>query len=320
MAHLKNPDFENKVRSGIIGHAIGDAIGVPVEFKQRYYLTKNPVTDMMGYGTHNMPVGTWSDDTSLEIALIQSFIDNNGFNYVDIMENFCSWCRKGDFTATGKFFDIGNACSRAITRYRMGRNPLECGSDDIDNNGNGSLMRILPVAYVCYSKQYDTMAKYELTKAVSSLTHAHEISILGCYIYINIVCRLLAGDDPIIAYTKARKDDYTMFPKKIINVYHRILEGNIEKIQEASISSKGHIVDSLEAALWCFLRTSSYKKAVLKAVNLGEDTDTIGAITGSLAGIYYGYDAIPAEWIQKLLRSDYLLSLCDQFSETLYNY
>ena len=315
MVHLQNIE-ENTVRAGIIGHAVGDALGVPVEFTSRSQLARRPIRDMEGFGTYNMPAGTWSDDTSMEIALLQSLIDKGRFDYKDIMDNFCKWRKDGEFTATGKFFDIGTTSARALENYLMGMSPSECGVKDKYGNGNGSLMRILPVAYVCHNNVIVGNGRYELVCKVSSLTHAHEICVLGCLIYVNFVCYLLGGDSPAVAYRKAQQEDYSMFSNSAREAYRRILADNIASYKEDEISSSGYVLSSLEASLWCLLNTESYKEAVLKAVNLGDDTDTVGAITGSMAGIYYGYDAIPSEWIEKLQRSDYILSLCDQFAVT----
>ena len=313
MAHLDNIDMKSKVRAGIIGHAIGDALGVPVEFTSRGHLACRPVRDMEGYGTHNMPAGTWSDDTSMEIALLQSLIDEGRFDYKGIMDNFCRWWEEDKFTATGRAFDIGDTCAGAIRNYRMGMSPLECGEKGERSNGNGSLMRILPVAYVCHKNSIVGNDRYELVRNISSLTHAHEIRVLGCLFYINFICCLLDGDNLAIAYRKAQQEDYSMFSGFVREAYCRILNDNIANYNEEDISSSGYVLSSLEASLWCLMTTESYQEAVLKAVNLGSDTDTVGAITGSMAGIYYGYDTIPHEWVKKLKRSDYLLSLCDQF-------
>lgn len=316
MAHLKDLDIKSKVRAGVIGHAIGDALGVPVEFKDRRQLACEPIRDMVDSGTHNMPAGTWSDDTSMEIALLQSLIDKGRFDLEDIMENFYKWWKRGEFTATGETFDIGLTCSGAIVNYCYSGNPLECGEKGERSNGNGSLMRILPVAYVCHNNAIVGNDRYELVRKVSSLTHAHEISVFGCFFYVNFICHLLNGDNAMVAYRKTQQEDYSMFSDSTRKAYYRVLVDNIADYNEDEISSSGYVLSSLEASLWCLLTTGSYEEAVLKAVNLGDDTDTIGAITGSMAGIYYGYDAIPHEWIEKLQRSDYILGLCDQFAST----
>ena len=309
-------DYKEMVRSGVIGHAIGDALGVPVEFSYRGTLKKHPVKDMTGYGVHDVPAGTWSDDTSMEIALMQSLIDKGRFDYDDIMKNFVRWTH-GEFTATGKMFDIGGTCSQAISNYRYGDAPLDCGIKTGHCNGNGSLMRILPVALICYHNHIDKdQDRYALVRDVSSLTHAHEISVLGCYIYVNYICHLLDGDSLTEAYDKMQRHNYLMFSDQARAEYDRVLNGDIYICDEYEIESGGYVRDSLEAALWCLLNNKTYHETVLAAVNLGDDTDTVAAIAGSMAGLYYGYNGMPIKWIFGLGRYEYLLDLCDKFAET----
>ncbi len=318
MAHFSNDEYKNVVRAGVIGHAVGDALGVPVEFMSRDELRENPVSDMTGYGTHFVPAGSWSDDTSMEIALMQSVIDCKRFDYRDIMDKLTSWCQHDRFTATGHMFDIGGACSKALYNYyHHNMDPLLCGGKGEYDNGNGSLMRILPVAFVCDVKNSSVEDRYTLVRNVSSLTHAHPISVLGCHIYINFICHLLAGDSIADAYANTQRDDYSMYEQGVRAVYARILDEDIGNLEEKEISSGGFVVHTLEAALWCLLNTKDYEEAVLKAVNLGDDTDTVGAVAGSMAGIAYGFDAIPERWTGALQRYDYLLNLCDNFATTI---
>ena len=308
-----------KIKDGIIGHAIGDAMGVPFEFRDRQELFKNPVTDMVGYGTYSVPAGSWSDDTSMEIATIDSFIEKGSFKCENIMEKFSNWINQGDYTPYGKVFGVGRTCVQAIRRYEQGFNIDECGLNDFNSNGNGSLMRILPVAYYCYYRKLNYREMYKLVKDVSSLTHGHEISILGYYIYVNFVVELLDTGNKFLAYSKTKNIDYSLFSQKALKMYSRILQSDIGKLEIDDIKSSGYVVDTLEASLWSLLKTENYKDAVITAVNLGNDTDTIGAITGSLAGILYGYDNIPNEWSNKLVRRDYLEKLCNDFEITLTN-
>lgn len=308
-----------KIKDGIIGHAIGDAMGVPFEFRDRQELFKNPVTDMIGYGTYSVPAGTWSDDTSMEIATIDSFIEKGSFKCENIMEKFSEWLNYGKYTPNGKAFGVGRTCVQAIRRYEQGFNPLECGLSNLESNGNGSLMRILPVAYYCYYKKLNYQEIYNLVKDISSLTHGHEISILGCYIYVNYVVELLDTGNKFLAYSKAKNIDYSMFSQEALKMYSRILQSDISELEINDIKSSGYIVDTLEASLWSLLKTENYKDAVITAVNLGNDTDTIGAIVGSMAGILYRYNDIPSEWLNKLAKRDYLEKLCDDFETTLTN-
>lgn len=258
------------LKSAIYGLAVGDALGVPFEFKKRGSFK---CTDMTGYGTYNKPPGTWSDDTSMTIATCKSIKENSKKIVLqDIASRFKSWLFNGEYTPFGDVFDCGITTQRALKKG--------AGLNDFYSNGNGSLMRILPLAFVECEKE-------EIEK-VSAITHAHEISKEACKIYVGIAKKLILGEDIKETIGNIQvSDDYSRI--KIIDT-----------LKENEIKSTGYVVDTLEACLWCIVNTSSYEKAVLKAVNLGEDTDTIAAVTGGLAGIIYGYDSIPKKWLATL--------------------
>ena len=309
----------SKFVDSIIGHAVGDAMGVPVEFCIRERLLNNPVTKMIGYGTHNMPAGTWSDDTSMEIATIDSFINKGCFDSRDIMNNFYLWVKDAKYTAGDVMFDIGHTCLQAINDYSHGCDADKCGADDMYSNGNGSLMRILPVALYAYYKNIPEEEIVKLTNRISALTHAHEISKLGCYIYVRYVMLLLSGIDKYEAYNELKKVNYDYYSKESLEVYNRILKDDISKFTIDDIKSSGYVVDSLEAALWVLLNGKNYEETIIGAINLGNDTDTIAAIAGSMAGIIYGVDAIPKEWLDTLIRKDYLVKLALDFEKSICN-
>lgn len=276
-----------KVYEGIMGLVVGDALGVPFEFKERDTFK---CTDMIGYGTHCQPVGTWSDDSSMTIATMESLARKGEIDLADIMKNFYKWLFHGIFTPYGKVFDVGCTTSRAIKSYLYTeKKPEESGGDGEMDNGNGSLMRILPLAFVeCFCEDISN---------VSALTHAHEISKRCCVIYVNIAERLLKG---------ATKEE-------ACDLLYYIKERNRNEIR-----STGYVVDTLEAALWCFLNTESYKDCVLTAVNLGNDTDTVAAVAGGLAGIYYGIGGetgIPEEWIETIAKKEWIKELCESFEK-----
>ena len=178
-------------KNGVIGLAIGDAMGVPLEFCIREKLQKNITTEMLGYGSHNVPKGTWSDDTSMTLGLIDAINKTGNIIPTDIAVNFVKWAENAEFTATGVRFDTGRTCLRAIVNYEKGINPIECGLDDEFSNGNGSLMRILPLINFCYAKKMNNADIYKVVRDVSSITHRHEISIMGCYIYVLFGIELL---------------------------------------------------------------------------------------------------------------------------------
>lgn len=310
--------MENKIRNGILGFIVGDAMGLPLEFTKR----KNDdekVCEMLQQGKHNVEKGSWSDDSSMVVATMQSIINNNGnIDYVNIMDNFVSWVEKGDFTPNNKAFGIGRTTLLALGNYKFKRcnDVLESGLGSINDNGNGSLMRILPIAYYCYYKKINEDDMYDLVKNISSLTHRHNISILGCYIYVLFVIRLLNGDNKVNAYKYIREYDYIKyFDKEIIDYYKRILKSDISKLSINEISSLGFVVDTLESVLWCFINNNSYKDCIIEAINLGNDTDTIGALVGGISGIYY--EDIPNDWLEEIIRKEYLVSLCSEYSSVL---
>lgn len=252
----------NKLRNAVYGFAVGDALGVPYEFKQRGTFR---CTDMIGHGTWGQPAGTWSDDTSMLLATCDSIRERGKIDLYDIMNNFILWRFTNAYTARGEVFDVGGTTEYALQNYKMTHSISNCSLTDEMSNGNGSLMRILPLAFC------DDVTEDDI-KNVSALTHGHDISKAACVTFINIT-RCFINDPDFKLRTEATED---------------------------KIKSSGYVVDTLGAALWCVATTNSYRDCVLKAVNLGEDTDTVAAIAGGLAGIKYGYDAIPAEWLEKL--------------------
>ena len=313
------PDFLfngliSKIKDSLYGFVIGDALGVPVEFMSREKLIKNPVTSMLGYRNHNVEEGVWSDDTSMTLATIDSIINCNGLNYNDMMNNFLMWYGKYKYTATNKVFDIGRTTYDALLDYAENKkNPVECGLKGINDNGNGSLMRMLPIAIYCYYNKYNEPEIYNIVKDVSSLTHAHEISILGCYLYVLYIINILNGNDKYESLDILKKVNLNKFSNEAINEYKRILKENISKEKINNIYSSGYVIHTLESVLYVILNTDSFDQALIGAINLGEDTDTIGAITGSIAGILYRYDSIPEKWLKKLKNKEYLNEIIWRF-------
>ena len=310
---------DKKILDGIIGFAIGDALGVPAEFKSRNELKINPIVDMIEGGAHNQEKGTFSDDTSMTLATMDSIISKKVIDTEDLAKKFVDWYRKSEYTATGKIFDIGDTTRQALAKFELKIDKaVNCGGVGEYDNGNGSLMRLLPIVYYIYYKKIDNEIKiYNIVKEVSSITHAHEISVLGCYIYTRYCLLLLEGNDKFEAYKKLQQLNYSMFSKNTFNRYERILIGNILSESEDDISSSGYVVSTLEAVMWLFLNSNDYNSTILKAVNLGNDTDTIAAITGSLLGIYYGLDSINDKWRLSLKKYDYIIDLCKKFEEIL---
>lgn len=305
-----------KVENGIIGFVVGDIMGVPVEFNSREKLLLNPVTEMLEYGTHNMPKGCWSDDTSMTLATMDSIIKCKEINTNDMADRFIKWYRNGEYTATGIMFDIGTTIQQALVKYQRGIGiASKCGGEREYDNGNGSLMRMLPIAYYCYLKGLEDTEILKIVKEVSSITHRHQISILGCYIYVRLAMELLKGKELLQAYQEIKKLDYSYFTEDTIYKYERILNNDIGLYNINDISSNGYIVSTLEAVIWTLINSKSFNETIIKAINLGEDTDTVGACVGGLAGIYYGIENIKQKWKDNILRYDYIINMCKEFEK-----
>jgi len=315
---IECPKLKDQITGGILGLAVADALGVPVEFQNREPLRRNPVTDMRGYGTYNQPPGTWSDDTSLTLCLLDSLASGK-IDYADIMQKFISWASKGEYTALGNVFDIGIATRKALQRFKEGTDPLQCGGTSEQDNGNGSLMRILPLAFYLHTFcATDNEKAFAIIHNVSSLTHAHKRSLIACGIYLSIAKWFFEGANILAAVCFGLEDSKEYYESKKeyaedLKHYKRLFNKDFTKLPEAEIKSSGYVVDTLEAALWSLLNTDNYKDCVLQAVNFGEDTDTVAAVAGGLAGMFYGVDSIPKDWLQQLARLDYIKGLCEKF-------
>ena len=302
-----------KIKAVMIGHAVGDALGVPVEFCSREEIAKDPVSDMRGFGTYPVPAGAWSDDTSMSVAALDS-LANGKVDYDEIMRNFVAWVEEGKYTPTGKSFDIGRTCLQAIRAYLICHSTNECGQVGEYSNGNGSLMRIHPIALYTFAKGMTLGKSLDIIREGSALTHAHPRSIYACGIYAMVLWEILRGADKAKVLTEIENAAvlFDGFYPEESDHFDWATHKKLLAKSEDEISGSGYVVTSLEAALWCLLTTDSYKECVLKAVNLGEDTDTIAAIAGSLAGAMYGYDAIPEEWRRTLIKKDYIEKLCEK--------
>lgn len=299
------------IKDMLYGIAIGDAVGVPYEFEKRGNFNCD---DMIGYGTHLQPIGTWSDDTSLTLCLAET-MKKNDINYDKIAKNMVSWLKKRQFLAGRALFDVGRCTCTAINNMYDGLDPVECGPSDLNSNGNGALMRIAPLVYYLMYKK-DEGERHRIIANVASMTHGHEINIIGCHIFIEYLISLYHTKDKQEAYIQMQekmKEYYKQHPSEYIDKYDRLIKTDISKYREDEIDSSGYVVSTLESALYCFLNTATYKDCIIKAVNLGLDTDTTAAVAGALAGPYYGIDGIPSAWIENLQNKALIDKICNTF-------
>lgn len=312
---------KNLYLDGMFGLVVGDAVGVPAEFMDREKLRENPVTDMQEYGSHNQPRGAWSDDSSMALATLASL--HKGYDLKDIGEQFSRWDKEEIYTPLGEVFDMGMTCSRAIRKFQDSGDVNTCGMRDEKDNGNGSLMRIMPMCIYAYEMQKSGMSDEEAVQMihdVSALTHAHLRSKMACGLYYFLVKSIIDNRDTYtlkeclqkgfdIGFAYYRNDLSNLVELSYFSKLVSMEEFSL--LPEDSIKSFGYVLNTMEASILCLLNTNSYKECVLKAVNLGADTDTTAAVAGGLAGLYYGYDAIPKEWKDAIIQRKWIEELCD---------
>lgn len=263
-------DTAKQLAAVVYGAAVGDALGVPFEFGERGSFA---CTGMVAGGSHGMPAGTFSDDTSMLLATVDSIRACGGVDVGDMRRRFCAWLYEGAYTPDGRAFDVGNATATALDQGH--------GCDGERSNGNGSLMRIAPLAFADASD--------DDVRAVSAITHAHEISTTACVAFVRVLRLVLEGAGLREAIERSIPDDPRFaFMERLAD------------IPRDEVRSGGYVLDTLGAALRCALHSASYEECVLVAVNLGDDTDTTACVAGALAGAMYGLESIPGEWVDAL--------------------
>ncbi len=280
-----------RVLGGFLGHAIGDVLGFPYEGIPRRVLKVRPITDVPD---RVMP----SDDTALVLCTAQNLCER-GIDPEDLARRLVGWLEKGECTPNGKAVGVGRTTYEAVKRIASGIPPLMAGGRGERDNGNGSLMRMLPLIFYLYGRP-ETEVK-EVVRAYSSITHAHMRSVIACHTYVLFGMYLYGGSTPHEAYGKVAEKIRAFYRgEEELRHFSRILDGSLPDLREKDVRSGGYVVHTLEASLWVLIRGGSFRDMVLRAVNLGGDTDTVGAIVGGLAGIYHTVRGIPKEWINRL--------------------
>lgn len=289
-----------RFRGCLLGLATGDAVGTTVEFQRRGSFP--PVTDIVGGGPFNLKPGQWTDDTSMALCLANSLVKVGAFDAMDQMNRYCNWYKHGYLSSTGDCFDIGNTVRQALYQYKTSGNPFS-GSTHPRSAGNGCLMRLAPVP-MFYFPDRDRILHF--SGESSRTTHGAVECIDASRLFGDILFRALSG---------ASKTDILFG-----NVLETIASPSIQSIASGEYQNKlindirgtGYVVESLEAALWCFWTTETYEQAILAATNLGDDADTTAAICGQVAGAYYGQSGIPIHWLRQLTMREEITELADQ--------
>ncbi len=315
--------ISNKVIDALLGVAIGDAVGVPYEFTSREEMQASPATEMIGHGTYNQPKGTWSDDSSLTFCLAESL--TGGYGLKDMSERFIKWVDQAYWTAHDQVFDIGITTSIAISRLKRiidegDLDELKKQKDygETRDNGNGSLMRIIPLLFHIKGKPINE--QFDLVWEVSALTHRHIRAAMSCMIYLKLAEKLLEGENKIDAYTEMRSEiayfwNEIDFPEQERDHFQKLIENDIRDTPIDDLKTGGYVIEVLESSIWFFLNKDSYKDTILSIINLGHDTDTSAAIAGGLAGLYYGQEAMPEEWVASIARLDDIVELAEKLNE-----
>jgi ADP-ribosylglycohydrolase len=307
----------DRVVGGLVGLAVGDALGVPVEFEGRAARAADPVAGMRSGGVWRTEAGTWSDDAALSLCLAESIV-LRGFDPQDSGRRSLAWLDEGLWTARGTAFDVGGATRRALDRIRSGMPAVMAGGRGENDNGNGSLMRILPAS--AWLASMPETARFRAIAAYSAATHGHPRSMLGCWLHGLVAARLLAGEAPIAAYQSAMAEARSglgALPRAVraeAVTYARVIDGSLQKLRPAAVRGSGYVVHCLEASLHCLVSTPDFRSCVLAAVNLGEDADTTGAVAGGLAGLAYGIAGVPPEWVSAIARSDEIVELAGRLA------
>ena len=314
----------NLIFDGMYGLAVADALGVPYETETLESMKRNPCMGMVGFRHHNQPAGSWSDDTSMSLCVADSL--SRGYDLTDMMKRFSRWRGRSEYTATGKTFDVGRTCRRAINRFQEGYPAEFCGDSTIDGNGNGALMRTFPIAlYQCFYFHGESLSEFLLPiHGVSGLTHAHEISLICCGMFSLMLKELLTADGKYslleaaqIAYREGMEaygsmDDHFKTHLALFTEPEVLMQRSAE-----DLPSFGYALNTWNIALWSLLTTDNYRDCVLNAINVGGDTDTNGAVSGALAGIVYGKDSIPADWLGALLNKELIDEICRRFNRSV---
>lgn len=327
--------YEKQATSALLGAAVGDAFGVTFEFLPSHTVAQYDLENMHGadvepdvpsYWGLRIPSGAWSDDTSMAVATMESIVENGGeINPTSLMKYFVSWWEDGAYCSIDYPFGIGQAVAKALGKFENGIPAEECGGTRVRDNGNGALMRIFPV--VLYLRDElsgepeQKVRAYETICAATRITHAHPISQVSNLIYAEFLNSVLDGATIPDAYRQtvaSCSSDLGGFIEEngwedALHAHARILATDFLAIDRSLLEPTGYVVHTFEIVLYALLHSSSYKEAVQTAVSFGGDTDTYAAIAGAVAGVAHGAESIPAEWLERLKRRDYLESLAFRF-------
>ena len=302
--------MRDRFRGCLLGLAAGDALGTTLEFKAPG--TFEPIDDMVGGGPFNLRPGQWTDDTSMALCLATSLLESGGFDATDQMQRYVRWWQEGYLSSTGRCFDIGTTVRGALSRFERDGDPY-AGSTDPNAAGNGSLMRLAPVAMYFAGDAEEAVA---MAADSSRTTHGAQEAVDACGYFGGLLVGALKGEDKeALLSSNYWPPTWDLEPEPLAKSITRIADGSFKDHSPPDIKGTGYVVDAIEAALWAFQNSDNFREGALLAVNLGNDADTTGAIYGQIAGAYYGAESIPAAWREKITMVTQITSLADQLHD-----
>lgn len=300
-------NLQDRFRGCLLGLAAGDALGTTLEFQRPG--TFQPISDMVGGGPFRLPVGAWTDDTSMALCLGTSLLYAGGMDYRDQMNRYCNWMEHGYLSSTGTCFDIGNTVSDALHAYQRTGEPFS-GSTDPFSAGNGSLMRLAPVP-MFYAASPETAIR--MAAESSRTTHGARAAVDACRLYAGLIVGALQGASKEEFLSPAYRPTGQPWSEAELDPgIWQVSQGSYKTAQPPAIAGTGYVVKSMEAALWAFHQSSDFREGALLAANLGNDADTTAAIYGQLAGAYYGMSGIPEVWLIKLCMMTEIRTMADE--------
>jgi ADP-ribosyl-[dinitrogen reductase] hydrolase len=303
-------NLESRFRGTMLGLAVGDAVGTTLEFKSPGSFTK--IDDMVGGGPFHLAAGEWTDDTSMALCLADSLIEKRGFDPIDQLERYTRWAEQAYLSSNGRVFDIGNTVRGALAKFSRTHEPF-CGSSDPMSAGNGSLMRLAPVPLFYVQKPSEAI---ELSGESSRTTHGAASAVDACRYFGGLIVGAMLG----ISKEELLSDHFSPVQEYwrtngLVPEIREVAAGSFKSRNPPEISGSGYVVNCLEAALWAFYSSNSFREGCLLTANLGNDADTTAAVYGQIAGAYYGEDGIPGDWRQKLAKLEMIQSFADGLHE-----
>lgn len=297
----------DRYRGALLGLAVGDALGTTLEFKPAGTFT--PIDDILGGGPFHLEPGQWTDDTSMALCLAASLVETGDFDPADQVERYLRWLREGYMSSTGARFDVGNTVRAALAKYETSRNPYS-GSTAPDTAGNGSLMRLAPVPLYFAADPSQAIAR---SADSSRTTHGAPEAVDACRYFAGLILGAIGGENKVDLLSPGFTPVAGLWGAEPLSAsVAQVAEGSFKSLNPEEIEAGGYVIETLQAALWAFHTTDDFRSGALRAVNLGDDADTTGAVYGQLAGAYYGIESIPSTWREKIAKRQVILDLADQ--------